>query len=121
MAGVVWAASQFLGAQPLLLAVSIDVGQVLFPLAGTIPVRLGDLLRLFVSIGLLGSCPLFSACVTAFVVGGTRFLLCFPLLGLLLGRVALTGSRGGVAVRVIVDFCFLGGNLSAGAFATSFS
>ena len=121
MAGVVWAASQFLGAQPFSLAVFIDVGQVFFPLTGTIPVRPGDLLRLVVSVGLLGGCPFFSACVTALVVGGRRFLLCFLLLGFLLGRVALTESRGGVAVRVIVDFCLLGGNLSAGTLATSLS
>ena len=98
MAVVVWATSQFLGAQPFSLAVSIDMGQVFFPLTGTIPVRPGDLLDLVISVGFLGGCLFFSACVTALVGGGRRFLLCFPLFGFLLGCVALAGSRGGVAV-----------------------
>ena len=101
MVGVVWATSQFLGTQPLLLVVSIDVGQVFFPLTGTIPVRPGDLLRLVISVGFLGGCPFFGAHVTALVIGGRCFLLCFPLFGFLLGCVALAGSRGGVAVGVV--------------------
>ena len=121
MVGVVRATSQFLGAQPFSLAVLMDVEQVSFPLIGMTPVHPGDLLCLVISVGLLGGCLFLSACVTALVVGGRCFLLCFPLLGFLLGCVTLTGSRGGVAVRVIVDFCLLGRNLSAGALAMSLS
>ena len=91
----------------------------LFHLLGAVPVRPGDLLHPVVSVGFLGGCPFFGTCVTALVVIGRHFLLCFPLFGFLFGRVALAGSRGRVAVGVVINFGLLGGNLSAGALATS--
>ena len=117
MAGVVWTASQLFSAEPLPLSVPIDVGEVFFPLTGTVMVCPGDCVCPVVLAGFPRGCSFFVAGGTA-LVGGQRFLFRLFLFRFL-GWFTLAGSRRRVAVRVVINFGLLGRNLSAGALATS--